>query len=944
MSPHINNKKIGGEMSEEQNVEKVDYAGTLNLPKTSFKMKANLAQKEPITLRDWNKANIYEKSLKEDKGFFILHDGPPYANGNIHIGHALNKVLKDIILKYKRLRGYNAPYIPGWDTHGLPIEWKIMEELGEKAKTMSPLQIRQECKKYALKWVEKQKAEFIRLGVLGNWENPYITLKSEYEAEQLKVFKEIYENGYVYKGLKPVYWSPTTETALAEAEIEYKDVESHSIYVKFEGKQDLLDKLGIDEGSILIWTTTPWTLPANLGVFLHPEFDYGVYKTEKGNLILAKSLAETVFSTLGLSYELLKEFKGTELERTHYRHPFLDRDGLVMIGDYVTADAGTGAVHSAPGHGVDDYNYALKYNIGVLSPVDDKGHMTKEAGKYEGMFYAKASNVIVEDLTESGHLLHHSKFTHSYPHDWRSKKPVIFRATEQWFISVDESDIRQNALDALKDVEFVPEWGKNRINAMLETRPDWTISRQRVWGVPIPIFYNRETNEVIYEPEIMDKVIELVKKEGTDIWWKYEAEEIIGEELLEKYNLKDTPLRKERSIMDVWFDSGVSHRGVLVPRELPRPADLYLEGSDQHRGWFQSSLLTSIASTKDAPYRRILTHGFVMDGQGRKMSKSLGNTILPKDITEKYGADILRLWVSSVDYREDVRISENILQQMSDAYRRIRNTARFLMGNLSDFNYSEDKVEYSEMFEIDRWAMHKLEELKEKTTKYYDRYEFYSLFQEITYFCSIEMSSFYLDIVKDRLYCENKKSPERRSAQTVLTEVLRVLVRVISPVLSFTAEEIWERIPESIKEEESVHLSSWIEANPEYKNEELAKKWEKIYHLRKEVNKKLETERQTGMIGHSLDAKVLLNVSNDEYVFLKEYTETEVSDLFIISQVKFVNDKLQESEIEGITIAVEKASGEKCERCWKYDEEVGHDHEHNDVCPRCAKVLNSLEK
>jgi len=570
--------------------------------------------------------------------------------------------------------------------------------------------------------------------------------------------------------------------------------------------------------------------------------------------------------------------------------------------------------------------------------------MTKEAGKYEGMFYAKASNVIVEDLTESGNLLHHSKFTHSYPHDWRSKKPVIFRATEQWFISVDESDIRQNALDALKDVEFVPEWGKNRINAMLETRPDWTISRQRVWGVPIPIFYNRETNEVIYEPEIMDKVIELVKKEGTDIWWKYEAEEIIGEELLEKYNLKDTPLRKERSIMDVWFDSGVSHRGVLVPRELPRPADLYLEGSDQHRGWFQSSLLTSIASTKDAPYRRILTHGFVMDGQGRKMSKSLGNTILPKDITEKYGADILRLWVSSVDYREDVRISENILQQMSDAYRRIRNTARFLMGNLSDFNYSEDKVEYNEMFEIDKWAMHKLEELKEKTTKYYDKYEFYSLFQEITYFCSIEMSSFYLDIVKDRLYCENKKSLERRSAQTVLTEVLRVLVRVISPVLSFTAEEIWERIPESIKEEESVHLTSWIEANPEYKNEELAKKWEKIYHLRKEVNKKLEAERQAGMIGHSLDAKVLLNISNDEYAFLKEYTEAEVSDLFIVSQVKFVNDRLNESEIDGITIAVEKASGEKCERCWKYDEEVGHDHEHTDVCPRCAKVLNSLEK
>ena len=794
-----------------------------------------------------------------------------------------------------------------------------------------------------MKWVEKQKKEFVRLGVLGDWDNPYITLKPEFEAEQLKVFKEIYENGYIYKGLKPVYWSPTTETALAEAEIEYKDVTSHSIYVKFEGEKDLTDKLGVDEASILIWTTTPWTLPANLGVFLHPEFDYGLYKTEKGNLVVAKDLAEDVFKTLDLSYELLKEFKGTELEYTHYQHPFLDRKGLVMNADYVTIDAGTGAVHTAPGHGADDYNYSLKYNIGILSPVDDKGHMTKEAGKYEGMFYAKASKAIVEDLTESGHMLYHTTFVHSYPHDWRSKKPVIFRATEQWFISVDESDIRQNALDALKKVEFVPEWGKNRINAMIETRPDWTISRQRVWGVPIPLFYNKETNEVIYDSEIMDRVIELVKKEGTDIWWKYEAKEIIGEELLEKLNLKDVEIRKERSIMDVWFDSGVSHRGVLVPRNLPRPADLYLEGSDQHRGWFQSSLLTSIASTKDAPYKRVLTHGFVMDGQGRKMSKSLGNTIVPKDIIEKYGADILRLWVSSVDYREDVRISENILQQMSDAYRRIRNTARFLMGNLNDFDYATEKVDYNDMFEIDKWAMHKLEELKEKTTEYYDKYEFYNLFQEITYFCSIEMSSFYLDIVKDRLYCEGPKSLERRSAQTVLTEVLKVLVRIISPVLSFTAEEIWERIPASLKDEESVHLASWIDPNPAYKNEELAKKWGKIAHLRKEVNKKIEAQRQEGLIGHSLDARVLLNITNDDYSFLKDYTEDEVSDLFIVSQTKFVDDELEKSEIEGISIGVTKALGKKCERCWKYSEEVGKDERYPDVDPRCAKVLAELE-
>lgn len=930
----------------DSNEKVVDYAKTLNLPKTSFKMKANLSQKEPLTLRDWNKKKIYEQSLKEGAPFFVLHDGPPYANGEIHIGHAMNKVLKDIILKYKRLRGYNVPFIPGWDTHGLPIEWKIMEELGEKAKSMTPLEIRRECKKYALKWVEKQKQGFIRLGIFADWDNPYVSLNPDFEAEQLKVFKEIYENGYVYKGLKPVYWSPTTETALAEAEIEYKDVVSHSIYVKFEALQDMLDKLGVDEASIVIWTTTPWTLPANLGVSLNKEFDYGMYKTEKGNLIVAKELAETVFKTVGISdYELIKEFKGDYLENTHYKHPFIDREGLVMLGEHVTADAGTGAVHTAPGHGVDDYNVSLRYGIGVLSPVDDQGHFTKEAGKYEGLFYKKGNKVIIEDITESGHLLHHSEFTHSYPHDWRSKKPVIFRATEQWFIDIDGSDVRQNALNALKDVEFVPSWGKNRLTAMIETRPDWTLSRQRVWGVPIPIFYNKDTNEVIYEPEIMDRVIELVKKEGTDIWWKYEAEEIIGEELLEKFGLKGTPLRKERSIMDVWFDSGSTHRSVLIPRKQPRPADLYLEGSDQHRGWFQSSLLTSVASTKDAPYKRVLTHGFTMDGQGRKMSKSLGNTIAPQDIIEKYGADILRLWVSSVDYREDVRISENILQQMSDSYRRIRNTLRFLMGNLNDFDYDKDRVAYDDMVEIDKWALHKLEELKEVTTKYYDKYEFYSLFQEITYFCSIEMSSFYLDIIKDRIYCEGEKSVERRSAQTVLTEVLQVLVRLISPVLSFTAEEIWEKIPVALKKEESVHLSSWIDANPNYINEELNNKWTKIHQLRKEVNKKLENERQNGLIGHSLDARVLINLDNDDYSFIRNYSLGEVADMFIVSQVEFINEKseLSETDIKGLFIGVKKALGHKCERCWKYGEDVGQNKEYPTVGSRCASVLKSME-
>ncbi|NYV27543.1 isoleucine--tRNA ligase [Streptobacillus felis] len=926
-------------MSEEN---KVDYASTLNLPKTSFKMKANLAQKEPLTIRDWGKNKIYEKSLHDEKPTFFLHDGPPYANGDLHIGHAINKVLKDIILKYKRLQGFNAPYIPGWDTHGLPIEWKMIQDLGEKAKEMSPIELRNACKKYALKSVENQKKDFVRMGILGDWENPYITLNKDFEAEQLRVFRDIYENGYVYKGLKPVYWSPTTETALAEAEIEYKDVESDSIYVKMNLTDESNEKLGVENAAMVIWTTTPWTIPANLAISLNEEFVYGVYKTEKGNLILSKSLAEKAFSEMNLSFELIKEISGKDFERLTYTHPLYNRESMLILGDHVTEDAGTGCVHTAPGHGADDYNVAQKYGIGILSPVDNKGHMTHEAPGYEGLFYKKANGAIMNDLDEKGYLLGHKKLVHSYPHDWRSKKPVIFRATEQWFIKVD-GEVRENALDRLEEVEFVPSWGRNRITSMMENRPDWTISRQRVWGVPIPIFYNAKTNEVIYQSEIMSRVIDLVEKEGTDIWWKYSAEEIIGEELLAKHNLKDIELRKEKSILDVWFDSGVTHRAVLRPRGYNiRPVDLYLEGSDQHRGWFQSSLLTSVASTYDAPYKKLLTHGFVMDGQGRKMSKSLGNTITPKDIIDVHGADILRLWVSSVDYREDVRISDNIIQQMADSYRKIRNTARYLLGNINDFDRN-DRVKYDDMLEIDKWAMHKLEELKAKVTKHYDNYEFYSLFQEILYFCSVEMSSFYLDIIKDRLYCEYKTSVERRSAQTVLVDILDVLVRVISPVLSFTAEEIWERLDYEGKEE-SVHLASWVQAKPEHINEELAKKWQILGELRKEVNKKIEKERQNGSIGLSLDARVLIKVTNDKYEFIKEYSNWDISDIFLVSQVEFTNsEELESTDLEGFEVKVVRALGKKCERCWKYSEEVGTDPEYPDVTLRDAKVLRMLK-
>lgn len=926
-----------------------DYGATLNLPKTSFQMKANLPNKEPKFIKMWQEQEIYFKGIDKDKPSFILHDGPPYANGEIHIGHALNKILKDIILKYKRLRGYNAPYIPGWDTHGLPIELKVTEKLGSKAKEMSPAEIRELCAEYAKKWVGIQREGFVRLGVLGDWENPYLTLKPEYEAKQLEVFGELYENGYIFKGLKPIYWSPVTETALAEAEIEYKNVSSPSIYVKMKANQDLLDKIGMTEETwVVIWTTTPWTLPANVAISLNPDFEYGVYRTEKGNLILGKDLAEQAFSAMEIeNYELIKEFVGRDIERTTYQHPFLDRTGLVILGTHVTADAGTGCVHTAPGHGQDDYVVGTRYGLPVISPINHKGVLTEDAGQFAGLFYAKANKEICAYLEGTGDLLKLKMIEHSYPHDWRSKTPVIFRATEQWFVNVEGSDIRERALKALDDVTFIPAWGRNRIGSMLETRPDWCISRQRVWGVPIPVFYNVATGKEIFNRDILNRIIEIVKKEGTIAWVKYSAEELMGEELLEKYNLKGVELRKETNIMDVWFDSGVSHRAVLETRGdlLYRPADLYLEGSDQHRGWFQTSLLTSIGSTHDAPFKNILTHGFVNDGEGKKMSKSVGNTVVPADVIKVYGADILRLWCASVDYREDVKISDNILKQMAEAYRRVRNTARYILGNSNDFNPNTDRVPYEQLMEIDKWALHKLEVLKRKVTENYDKYEFYNLFQDIHYFAGVDMSAFYLDIIKDRLYTEGTNSIERRSAQTVMTEILVTLTKMIAPILSFTAEEIWETLPEVLKDRESVLLTDWYKENDEYLNPEIENKWVEIIKVRKEANKSLEKARQgkDRIIGNSLDAKVMLHSTDAEIQkFLVENRE-KLELALIVSEVEVV-ENIDETFTKGeeatdLYIKVLHAEGEKCERCWKYSKKIGKDPEHPTLCPRCASVL-----
>lgn len=929
-------------------MEERDYGKTLNLPKTSFQMRANLPTKEPNILKKWDDEKIYEKGLKKGSRTFILHDGPPYANGGIHIGHALNKILKDIILKYKRLSGYTVPYVPGWDTHGLPIELKVSEELGEKMKEMSPLEIREKCTNYAKKWVEIQKEGFQRLGILGEWDNPYLTLNPEYEAKQLEVFGELYENGYIFKGLKPIYWSPVTETALAEAEIEYKNHVSPSIYVKMEANKDIMDKLEMTEPLYLvIWTTTPWTLPANTGIALNGEFEYGIYKTEKGNLILAKVLADRAFNDMGIKeVELVKEFLGADLENLTYKHPFLERTGKVVLGTHVTAEAGTGVVHTAPGHGQDDYVVGVRYGLPIISPINNKGVLTEEAGQFAGLFYKKANKVIAEYLTGTGHLLSYKEFEHSYPHDWRSKTPVIFRATEQWFIRCEGSDLREKALKVLDDVKFVPEWGRNRIGSMLETRPDWCISRQRTWGVPIPVFYNEATGKEIFEREILDRVIEIVKKEGSAAWVKYSAEELIGEELLEKYNLKGIELRKETNIMDVWFDSGVSHRSVLETREgLRRPADLYLEGSDQHRGWFQTSLLTSVGSTGDAPFKMLLTHGFVNDGEGKKMSKSVGNVVAPQDVIKVYGADILRLWCASVDYREDVKISDNILKQMAEAYRRVRNTARYILGNSADFNPATDAVAYEDLMEIDKWALNKLERLKRVVTESYEKYEFYNLFQEIHYFSGIDMSAFYLDIIKDRLYAEKADSKERRAAQTVMSEVLVTLTKMVAPILSFTAEEIWETLPESLKDSESVLLTDWYVNNDQYINDELDTKWEEIVKLRKDVNKTLELARQgeNKIIGNSLDAKVILAADNAELAkFLKDNKEV-LEEVFIVSQLIIIDEKddsfVKGEEQEALFVKVEHADGEKCERCWKYSTELGTNPEHPTVCPRCTSAL-----
>jgi len=918
----------------------LNYKDTINLPKTDFKMKANLKSLEPTILEKWEDIDAanYLMENRKDAEKYILHDGPPYANGDIHLGTALNKVLKDIVIKYKTLRGYNSPYVPGWDTHGLPIEHSVTTKLGDKAKELDKLEIRKICEEFAMKYVDIQKESFKRLGVIGFWEDPYLTLKPEYEAKVLEVLKSLVETGNVYRGKKPIYWCTECETALAEAEVEYHDHKSDSIYVKFPMKEE-------KDTYIVIWTTTPWTLPANVAIAVHPDFEYAKVKVDGEYWILAKELiTKTLEQTHIQQYNIIETFKGQKLEGKKAVHPFMNRDSLIVLADYVTLDEGTGCVHTAPGHGVDDYKTGLKYNLPIISPVDDRGYFTKEAGKYAGLKIWDANEVIISDLKESNFLLASGKMVHSYPHCWRCKNPIIFRATEQWFIDLEKNNYREKVLEQIKQVNWIPKWGENRITSMVKERPDWVISRQRAWGIPIPAVRCEQCGDLILSVETLDSVIDIVRNYGSNAWFEKDIKDLLPKNFVCP-KCGGSIFSKQEDILDVWIDSGSSFEAVVNTREELKkfPADLYLEGSDQHRGWFQSSIFLSVAKHGRAPYKAVLTHGFIKDEDGRKMSKSLGNVINPRDVIDKYGADILRLWVASSDYTMDIKISDNILQQQVEIYRKLRNTLRFLLGNIYDFDPQKDCVEYEEMYEIDKWAMLKLHKLIKDVTAAYDNYEFYKVHYLINNFCTIDMSSIYLDIIKDRIYVEGKKSKLRRSAQTVLYEALIALTKMMAPIISFTAEEVYDYLPTSEKKYKTVFVEQWPEYNEKYLEPKLEEKWEVILSLREDVLKALEEKRKEKLIGNSLDAKVILDIHDQDLKkFLTDFDESFLADIFIVSQCE-IGSVDEGFDGKKAKIKIVQAIGKKCERCWKIDPQTGKDEKYPDVCPRCAKVLRAEE-
>ncbi|NLV23936.1 MAG: isoleucine--tRNA ligase [Deltaproteobacteria bacterium] len=924
----------------------MDYKDTLNLPVTDFPMRANLPQREPEILDRWRHMELYRKMAETASGqpLFILHDGPPYANGNTHIGHALNKILKDIIIKSKRMEGFSSPYVPGWDCHGLPIELMVDKKLGAKKKDFSKSDIRRECRAYAQEWLNIQSQEFQRLGVLGEWERPYLTMNTHYEATIARELARFAERGGLFKGKKPVHWCCSCVTALAEAEVEYADHVSPSIYVKFPFADELPRQLADLEGkpiALVIWTTTPWTIPANLGVCLNPDLPYVAVEVAGEVLVIAEGLLEQVARTLRWNDpKILATFEARILEGKNCRHPFHRRNSLIMLGRHVTLEAGTGCVHTAPGHGHDDYIVGLEYGLEVYNPVDDYGCYRDDMEFFAGMKITEANRAVCDKLAEAGRLLSETKVSHSYPHCWRCKKPVVFRATEQWFISMEANELRAKTLAAINQVQWIPHWGRERIYGMIENRPDWCISRQRNWGVPITVFYCKKCGEALMDGKTMHHVADLFEERGCDIWFEKEAAELLPPETACP-GCGAAEFTKEMDILDVWFESGVSYAAVLEHRDYLRtPADLYLEGSDQHRGWFHSSLLASVGTRDIPPYKAVLTHGFVVDGNGKKMSKSMGNVIKPEEIIKKFGAEILRLWAAAQDYRDDIRLSQEILQRLSDAYRRIRNTARFMLGNLHDFNPETDSLPGEKLMEIDRWALSRLEKLIAKLRRAYDDYEFHILYHAVHNFCIVDMSAFYLDVLKDRLYIYGAGSYQRRSGQSAMYRILDALTRLIAPVLSFTAEEIWGCLPGD--RQESVHLASFPRETAAFGDAALEERYGRLLEVRAEISKALEMARNDKRIGHSLDARILIEVPAGEWRELLSAYADELPTLCIVSQAELVTQPVEGVEAEtipGMRIRVEKALGKKCERCWNYALSVGDSAAHPTLCRRCSDIL-----
>ncbi len=927
---------------------KAGYKDTLNLPRTSFPMRADLPRREPEILKKWEEMDIYSRLIDKRKGSgksFMLHDGPPYANGHIHMGHVLNKILKDICVKYFTMKGYLSPFVPGWDCHGLPVEHQLFKELNITKHDIDQVEFRKKAYDYAMKFVKIQTEEFKRLGVFEDWEDPYLTLTKDYEADILFALADLCEKGYIYKDLKPVNWCNTCETALAEAEVEYADKTSPSIYVKFRTDLDT----GGRDTFLVIWTTTPWTLLANVAVALHPDFVYSFVEAGSEVWVTASELVPSLMEKFGIKdYRIVEELKGRDVAARigSARHPFIDRESVIVTADYVTKEEGTGCVHTAPGHGQDDYLTGKKYGLPVVMPVGSDGKFTAEAGEFAGRNVLEVSSAIIEKMREEGSLIKSGRITHSYPHCWRCKQPIIFRATEQWFMNMDHLDLRKRMVRAIEeDVEWIPRTGEERIGSMVRTRPDWCLSRQRYWGVPIPAFRCSSCGETFTNAGIIRKVAELIGEHGADVWFEKPVAELIPEGVAcGKCGGRD--FRKEDDILDVWFDSGVSHKAVLDAREqLSFPADLYLEGSDQHRGWFQSALITSMAIKERAPYRKVLTHGFVVDGEGKKMSKSVGNVIGPEEVMGKYGADILRLWVASSDYTGDIKLSSEILERLADGYRKIRNTFRFLLSNLHDFDPSGDALAYGELSETDRWMLSRLYGMVEEVNGYYERWEFYKVYHAVYNFCVYEVSAFYLDVIKDVLYVSAADSAERRSAQTAVFMVLRTLVRVVAPVLAFTAEEVWAAI-EAADKEESVFMSEWPDVKEDmagWKDEELDAKWREILAVRDGVMKLLEIKREEGLIGSSLEAAITLySAEGRTRDFIRENVGLFPA-LFKVSQAEVTErDEPGMEDVPGVPlkIGVKRAAGKKCQRCWNFSETVGENKDFSDLCKRCYNVIS----